>query len=131
VPSSRVTTLSGSRGGDRWTTSLSPAGSFQRSTLCGHELRKPGFGRPLQCDEYPFASTYQGSPMAAGRPDPRRISVCPIAPLDNTTAGNAENAFFMQQRIFDEVDHFAVTVTQVPTPAPTAAQALPCPTPTP
>lgn len=86
----------------------------------------------LECDEYPFASTYQGGPITVdGNPDPTRISVCPLAGADNTAGGNALQYFYQYERIFDETDHFAVAVTDVPTPAPTPAAALPCPTPNP
>ncbi|HEV2373045.1 MAG TPA: CHAP domain-containing protein [Streptosporangiaceae bacterium] len=89
------------------------------------------YGPNMQCDEFPFAATYQGSPTTAtGAPDGTQISVCPISASANGAAGNLEQSFFQQERIFDEVDPFAVTVTNVPSPAPGPA-ALPCPTPDP
>jgi len=96
------------------------------------------YGQPLECDEFPFASSYQGAPLVNGRPDGSRISVCPIPAADNGQAGAAYKAFLLQERIFDgggtgdtAIDWYKVAITNVPTPAPTAAQALPCPTPDP
>jgi surface antigen len=98
-------------------------------------------GNPLQCDEFPFASTYQGNPVRNGLPDGTSMSVCPLNGPDNGSAGNALSAFYRQQRIFDgngttdtdphDTDWFNIQFTGVPTPAPTAAQALPCPVPNP
>jgi surface antigen len=106
-------------------------------TVWGDNYAK-GYGRPLQCDEFPYASTYQGSPLANGNPDGRRISVCPIDGPDNESAGLALKAFYQQQRIFDgggtgelAIDWYNVAVTGVPSPPPAPAHALPCPIPNP
>lgn len=50
-----------------------------------------------QCDEYPFASTYQGAALAG----PGNFSVASVAGLDNTTAGGRLGAFYQRNRIYD------------------------------
>ncbi|CAG6391160.1 FG-GAP-like repeat-containing protein [Streptomyces cocklensis] len=57
-----------------------------------------------QCDEYPFASTYQG-----GSNGPNSFSVQVVTADDNTTAGNRLGGFYKDQRIIDS-DPFYVQV---------------------
>ncbi|MEW1661123.1 NucA/NucB deoxyribonuclease domain-containing protein, partial [Streptomyces sp. NPDC093707] len=62
-------------------------------------------GTPLQCDEYPFASTYEGSTKGDDR-----YSVRLIDGKDNETGGNRLNAMYIANRILDD-DPFFVTIT--------------------
>ncbi|MCK7627786.1 NucA/NucB deoxyribonuclease domain-containing protein [Streptomyces sp. RS10V-4] len=62
-------------------------------------------GTPLQCDEYPFASTREGS----GKGDDR-YSVRLIDGKDNETGGNRLNLMYTANRILDG-DPFFVTIT--------------------
>ncbi|MFJ5680867.1 NucA/NucB deoxyribonuclease domain-containing protein [Streptomyces sp. NPDC093097] len=59
----------------------------------------------LQCDEYPFASTYEGSTKGDDR-----YSVRLIDGKDNETGGNRLNAMYIANRILDD-DPFFVTIT--------------------
>ncbi|MFG1807832.1 FG-GAP-like repeat-containing protein [Streptomyces sp. NPDC049040] len=61
-------------------------------------------GNTYQCDEYPFASTYQG-----GSNGPNTFSVQVVKADDNTTAGNRLGTFYKEQRIIDS-DPFYVQV---------------------
>jgi len=71
-----------------------------------------------QCDEYPFASTYEGAYMGGFSDRPRSLagcnltvgasaigpngfSVCGIDGTENTTAGSQLNSFYVRNRILD------------------------------
>ncbi|MFF4606107.1 NucA/NucB deoxyribonuclease domain-containing protein [Streptomyces sp. NPDC001339] len=62
-------------------------------------------GTPLQCDEYPFASTREGSTKGDDR-----YSVRLIDGKDNETGGNRLNLMYTANRILDG-DPFFVTIT--------------------
>lgn len=64
------------------------------------------YGAPeLQCDEYPFASTYQG---AASGGD---FSVRPISKDDNERGGVYIANFYNGRRVLHEIDQFYVNIT--------------------
>lgn len=74
-----------------------------RSTSFCQSPRPPG----MQCDEYPFASTYQGAATAPLKPWHGSVRLMPAS--DNELAGNALDAFYMDYRVLD-MDEFHVTV---------------------
>lgn len=62
-------------------------------------------GTPLQCDEYPFASTYEGSLKGNNR-----FSVRLIEGTDNEAGGRMLNSTYITNRILDG-DPFYVKIT--------------------
>ncbi|MEU8582917.1 RICIN domain-containing protein [Streptomyces abikoensis] len=69
-------------------------------------------GGPFDCDEYPFASTYEGS--YTGDPDPKAMShfsVRVISSPDNQQGGRDLNDWYVEQRIIDH-DPFYVKVVK-------------------
>ncbi|MEV6674592.1 RICIN domain-containing protein [Streptomyces sp. NPDC051162] len=67
-------------------------------------------GGPFDCDEYPFASTYEGS--WTGNSDPKALahfSVRAIPSGDNQQGGRDLNDWYVEQRIIDH-DNFYVKV---------------------
>ncbi|MBB5118722.1 FG-GAP-like repeat-containing protein [Streptomyces eurocidicus] len=85
---------------------------------------------PFDCDEYPFASTYEGSWM--GNPDRSAMahfSVKAIPSDDNQQGGRDLNDWYVEQRIIDE-DRFYVKVVkqdggQLVVPAPPLPPKMP------
>nr|WP_239085294.1 hypothetical protein [Streptomyces halstedii] len=77
----------------------------------------PGVNR--ECDEYPFASTYEGAAQhAKDSSKPKdNYSARPLPKTDNGAAGNILKAFMDRNRILDgfngkeEVDGYLVTVS--------------------
>lgn len=64
----------------------------------------------LQCDEYPFASTYQGAAESTGnQPFSWHGSARPITGADNVTGGSLLGAFYGANRVLDK-DRFYVVV---------------------
>ena len=75
-----------------------------RETACeGFVPAEPGDS----CDEYPFASTYQGADMAG----PGRFSVASVNLNDNITTGSRLIAFYREQRVLDR-DPFWVHIIE-------------------
>ena len=58
------------------------------------------------CDEFPFASTYEG---AASIPDPARRSIAHVPLADNELAGSIYATFLREKRVIDG-DQFYITV---------------------
>lgn len=93
-----------------------------RTTACPSSYpRPPGFS----CDEYPFASTYQGASLSGGGPrsfpycavvlltqssGPSGYSVCMIEAGQNSGGGSALGAFYKTNRVID-FDPFRVAIT--------------------
>ena len=107
----------------------SPRNTVNRETsmdACNHYW--PGYrARGLQCDEYPFASTYEGAGQPFYQPFTPwgNFSVCPIAGNDNGRAGSLLGAWYSNDRILDG-DSFDVRIIPTATPPTTP----PCPAPT-
>jgi len=59
------------------------------------------------CDEYPFASTYQGAAFAG----PGRYSTAHVPSGQNSQAGSDLNGFFLTQRIIDGDPFYALITT--------------------
>ena len=83
------------------------------------------YGHTRECDEYPFASTYEGG-TGAGTPRGLNLSVCPLDADHNGNGGTELGTFYAFNRVLDD-EAFDVSV---PLPAgqspPTGP---PCPTP--
>ncbi|WP_222708202.1 hypothetical protein [Streptomyces sp. PBH53] len=63
-------------------------------------------GGKKECDEYPFATTYEG---AAGsdydsRQDPKNFSVMPVAKTENGAAGTLLGQYYKLNRLIDGPD---------------------------
>ncbi|MGO0576458.1 NucA/NucB deoxyribonuclease domain-containing protein [Ornithinimicrobium panacihumi] len=119
---------SGLPGGIRTTSYLtrlqdSTLVSKNRATACPSSLTRPA-GK--SCDEYPFASTYQGAHTGGGTtarswqgcqmPDPTRTgptgwSRCFIDEKQNSGAGSVLSGFYTSERIL-QGDRFQVGFTQ-------------------
>ncbi|MYS41292.1 hypothetical protein GTY23_08595 [Streptomyces sp. SID5998] len=66
-----------------------------------------------ECDEYPFASTYEGAAQSQYDPDAKKFnfSVKPIARNDNQAGGLILQSFYAKNRIIDGLeDAFVVKV---------------------
>ncbi|WP_253209185.1 NucA/NucB deoxyribonuclease domain-containing protein [Streptomyces niphimycinicus] len=67
-----------------------------------------------ECDEYPFATTYEGCAQTTYEPSAPKnnFSVLPLAKKDNGNAGNLLGQFMTLNRILDgDDDGFYVTIT--------------------
>lgn len=96
--------------------------SQNRATACpGSMTRPPG----MSCDEYPFASTYEGAFLSGGGPrtfpycgvllvsqstGPNGYSVCMIEAGQNSGAGTQLGAMYRNNRVIDG-DPFRVVIT--------------------
>ncbi|MYS95770.1 hypothetical protein GTY58_00180 [Streptomyces sp. SID5469] len=66
-----------------------------------------------QCDEYPFATTYEGAAEYDYDPDARKFnfSVRPIAKADNGAGGSLLLSFYAKNRLIDGLeDGFGVKI---------------------
>lgn len=71
-------------------------------------------GYARECDEYPMASTYEGSVWSDYDPlaEPGNFSVMPVKKEDNGAAGNLLGQFYSKNRIIDGPDDgFIVEIT--------------------
>ncbi|MFF0449007.1 hypothetical protein ACFYT4_21800 [Streptomyces sp. NPDC004609] len=66
-------------------------------------------GNTMQCDEYPFQSTYQGSSM--GGAETSHFSVQVISADQNRKAGEHLDKFYNQERILDQDEFYVVVLT--------------------
>jgi hypothetical protein len=80
------------------------------------------YGRALDCDEYPFASTYQGGTRSG-----INLSVCPLGYSSNRSAGTQLKNFYATNRVLDG-EPFKVKIDPAGQPLPTHP---PCPVPPP
>ncbi|WP_229914412.1 NucA/NucB deoxyribonuclease domain-containing protein, partial [Streptomyces capitiformicae] len=70
-------------------------------------------GKLRECDEYPFATTYEGSAEPDYDADAKKFnfSVKPIAKADNGAGGNLLLGFYAKNRIIDGMeDGFIVKI---------------------
>ncbi|WP_211302717.1 NucA/NucB deoxyribonuclease domain-containing protein [Allonocardiopsis opalescens] len=69
--------------------------------VCSQQPNYPGGN--MDCDEYPFASTYQGGAQSVYEQDARigNFSARPIDSTDNQMAGNWISIFYAENRILD------------------------------
>ncbi|GAA3196807.1 hypothetical protein GCM10017688_65170 [Streptomyces ramulosus] len=75
-------------------------------------------GNKYQCDEFPFATTYQGAAQALPKYDPqgkapkKNFSAMPITTADNLYGGNILSNFYRRNRIIDGSDDgFFITLS--------------------
>ncbi|MFD9219589.1 hypothetical protein ACFWDI_06055 [Streptomyces sp. NPDC060064] len=71
-------------------------------------------GGARECDEYPFATTYEGAAQADYDPDAKKFnfSVKPVAKADNGAAGSLLLGFYAKNRFIDGLqDGFLVKIT--------------------
>ncbi|WP_254707200.1 NucA/NucB deoxyribonuclease domain-containing protein [Streptomyces lunaelactis] len=72
------------------------------------------WGGTRECDEYPFATTYEGAAQADHDPDAKKFnfSVLPVAKADNGAAGSLLLGFYAKNRLVDgPQDGFLVKIT--------------------
>ncbi|MFC9223839.1 hypothetical protein ACFT8W_24440 [Streptomyces hygroscopicus] len=73
-----------------------------------------GQGGKFECDEYPFASTYEGAAEHEWDPDAKKdnYSVLPIDAKQNGDAGLLLQGFYAKNRMLDGLeDGFIVKIT--------------------
>ncbi|WKK22105.1 RICIN domain-containing protein [Streptomyces olivoreticuli] len=71
-------------------------------------------GNTKDCDEYPFASTYEGAAQSEFNPEARRnnFSVLPVIKKQNSDAGTLLKGFYTKNRIIEGTDDgFLVGIT--------------------
>lgn len=94
-----------------------------RNRACGKSVTRPD---GLSCDEYPFASTYQGAAMTPGGPrtfpycaiilfepqstGPEGYSICMIVDRQNSGGGAVLGGMYRSNRVLDG-DPFRVAVS--------------------
>lgn len=88
-----------------YNTSLIAANTAAAIATC--QTYFPGYDTAtLDCDEYPFKSTFQGASNG-----PSKYSARPIPSSDNRSGGGQLGAFYTFDRIIDEFDYFYVVIT--------------------
>ena len=70
-------------------------------------------GQRNDCDEYPFASTYQNANAAV---PPRAFAVRPVLSSHNRSVGGSLNAFYGRDRILDGDEFYVKVVGSAPMP---------------
>lgn len=87
-------------------TGLFAVGANSNAALATCNQYFPGYTTlGQQCDEYPFASTYQGASNG-----PSSYSAKPITASDNMSGGG-QLVFYNFDRILDQYDYFYVAIT--------------------
>ncbi|MFF4277089.1 NucA/NucB deoxyribonuclease domain-containing protein [Streptomyces sp. NPDC001536] len=95
--------LPGKHGTKRYLTRLTNKDKIKgdRNTACPSSLKRPA-GK--QCDEYPFASTWQGAKTGGGDFSRRMINA-----TQNEDGGRALSRFYLYNRIIER-DRFVVWI---------------------
>jgi hypothetical protein len=114
--------LEDSATGSRYRANRRAAISVCRS-VWGRNYARPANGQPLECDEYPFASTYEGSAQSKfdSSAAPNNFSALPVDGSQNGSAGSQLKNFYLWNRILNTPtdDGFYVSINgSAGTPAP-------------
>ncbi|AYO54072.1 NucA/NucB deoxyribonuclease domain-containing protein [Acinetobacter wuhouensis] len=82
----------------RFSTAICKAGDATYSDDCQQPEGSEDEVKGCQCDEYPFASTYEGG---GNNDSDQKVSVRMITGGDNSSAGGRLGAFYSNQRVID------------------------------